>query len=99
MAATSAPARRTRMNCGAQPVLGEAQPVSIKADRNSCRTNGWRPASAFHSAASTPARESTTLTDSKFDADPFGHLRIEALDALVLAAQLVAASEAVPDAG
>src|SRR5687768_3848147 len=65
------------MNCAAQPVRGEAQPLSIKADRNSCRTNGRRPASAFHSAASTAASESTTLTDSKFDADPFGDLRME----------------------
>ncbi len=65
IAATSAPARRTRRNCGSQPLAADAQPVSISAERNSCRTKGWRPASAFHSAASTCASESTTLTFSK----------------------------------
>src|SRR5688572_13444083 len=71
----------------------------MSAERNSCRTKGRAPASAFHSAASTPRSESTTLTDSKFDADPLGDLGIEALDALVLGAQLVAPLELVPDAG
>src|SRR5687768_14175690 len=102
----SAPARRTSRKRGSHPLCALAHPVSSSAERNSCRTNGCGPARAFHSAASTPARESTTRTlskalfrlDAELDADPLGHLGIEALDALVLGAQLVAAAQAVPDA-
>src|SRR4051812_17780454 len=65
MAPASAPERRSSRNCGAQPLRALAQPVSISADRNSWRTKGWLPASAFHSSRSTSASESTTRTLSK----------------------------------
>ena len=65
MAPASAPARRSRMNCGSQPLRAEAQPDSMSAQKNSWRTQGCSPASAFHSCGSTPARESTTAMLSK----------------------------------
>jgi hypothetical protein len=60
MAPASAPERRRSRNCGSQPLRAAAQPHSMSADRNSWRTKGWGPASRFHSAASTPASDSTT---------------------------------------
>ena len=52
IAPASAPARRSSRNCGSQPLRALAQPVSISAERNSWRTKGCAPASAFHSCGS-----------------------------------------------
>ena len=64
MAPASLPPLSSRMICGRQPVRALAQPVSMSADRNSWEVNGSPCDSAFHSAAGTPARDSTTLRRS-----------------------------------
>src|SRR5262245_52096837 len=48
------------MKRGLQPVAGEAQPVSCRAERNSWLRNGSPFASRFHSEAGTRARVSMT---------------------------------------
>src|SRR4051812_25868058 len=99
MAPASAPARRRRRKRGAQPVRGLAQPVSSSADRNSWRMKGCSPASAFHSAGSTPARDSATRRLSKALQCPHQEDRMKKIEAIVKPFKLDEVREALSEVG